>query len=168
MRRFPPTHQAITALALLTVSCTLSRAQVTSCQSSGITVPNGTGDVTLNLASPGGGQAAALQWALNYPQDQVTNVSVVGGPALANAGKSLTCNSGSGTYTCVAWGLNDQTIDNGMVADVSLSVASDSATICVTNTLGASPDAVGVPINILLGVRNPEGRFACDSKPRRR
>lgn len=121
-------------------------AQTLLSLSSASTIPNGTTTLSLSLTSPAGVEPAAIQWTFNYQQDQVTNMAVFGGPALANANKSLTCNLSWGAYTCIAWGLNNQVIANGIVASVSLSVATASVTIGLSNTLAASPDAVGIPI----------------------
>ena len=83
------------------------------------------GSVTLNLAltSPAGNQPAALEWTFAYPAANVVLIAAVPGPAAVAAGKLVSCSSGTGTLTCVAYGVNSTTISNGTVAIVSLVVA---------------------------------------------
>ena len=69
-------------------------------------------------------------------------------PLLASAGKSITCVQNLGGYSCLARGLNNGSVYNGVVAEVvvSISTASDTVTIGLGNALGASPSAVAIPV----------------------
>ncbi len=102
--------------------------------SSGTTAANGTVSLNLTLTSPAGNEPAALQWTLTYPSSNVVSISAVAGSAATNAGKTLTCSSGSGTYSCVASGMNANIISNGTVAVVNLTIASGVS----STTLGIS------------------------------
>jgi len=63
------------------------------------------------------------------------------GTAAANAGKTLSCASTSGTYTCLALGMNAAIVANGPVAVVNLTIAPGvtSTSIGLTNVVAVSP-----------------------------
>ena len=90
------------------------------------------GSVSLNLSlSASGGAPAGLQWTLSFVPTDATSVVVAAGAALSGASKTLTCNSVSGSVTCMAIGATDSTIGNGVVATVTvtLSPATSGATV---------------------------------------
>jgi len=66
---------------------------------------------------------------------------VVAGTAANNAGKTLSCASNSGAYTCLALGMNAAMIANGTVAVVNLTIAPGvtSTSIGLTNSVAVSP-----------------------------
>src|SRR5690606_13087023 len=104
-------------------------------------------DLALSIASSPGSQPAALQWTLTYSPAEVAAVSATAGPAAAAAGKSIACANKDGSYTCVLFGLNQQTMPNGVAAVVRVTPATaGSASIGVANTLGASQDGTGLAI----------------------
>src|ERR1035438_5573896 len=71
------------------------------------------GSVSLNLSlSASGGAPAGLQWTLSFVPTDATSVVVAAGAALSGASKTLTCNSVSGSVTCMAIGATDSTIGN--------------------------------------------------------
>src|SRR5580704_2292652 len=74
--------------------------------SSGTATLNGTVALSLGLTSPTGSEPSALQWTLTYAPASVVSISSSSGPAVIAAGKTLTCSAASGTYTCVASGMN--------------------------------------------------------------
>src|SRR5579863_1673187 len=115
---------------------------------SGTTAANGTVSLNLVLTSPAGNEPAAVQWTVTFPAGNVTAISEAPGSSATSAGKTLSCASGSGTYTCVASGLNANIITNGPLAVVNLTMASGvaSTAIGVSNALGAS--AAGSSITI--------------------
>src|ERR1051325_7655640 len=138
----------VLAISLMAITCNLSLAQSSLSLSSASIMPGGT--VTLNLAvtSQTGSEPASLEWTLTYPTATVTSLSVTAGSALTSAGKSISCVSNSGSYSCVATGMNNAKILNGSVATVSVSMSATvgTATIGVANALGASSTAAGVSI----------------------
>ena len=109
---------ALTLLCLFSVR-NLSAQIVSLSLSSGTASANGVVSLNLTLTSPAGNQPAALQWTLAFPAANVTSISATAGAALANAGKTLSCVSSMGSYTCVAYGLNSTVIADGVVATVN-------------------------------------------------
>ena len=105
------------------------------------TAANGAVALNLTLNAASGTTPAALQWTLNYSASDITSISATASTASSNAGKSLTCTSGSGSYTCVDTGLNTNTIANGVVAVVNVTIAStvSSTTINVSNPDASDP-----------------------------
>src|SRR5262245_58797307 len=77
-------------------------------------------DLSLNAASPA---PAGLQWTLSYAPVDISSLSLVAGPALAAAAKTLTCNSSIGSVTCLATGVNAGVISSGVVAVVTVTIA---------------------------------------------
>ena len=135
-------------MAILAVAANVTLADSLLSLSSASTFPNGAVTLSLSLTSPSGSETASLQWTLNFPSANVTGISVTGVPLLASAGKSITCVQNLGGYSCLARGLNNGSIYNGVVAEVvvSISTASDTVTIGLSNALGASPSAVAIPV----------------------
>lgn len=111
---------------------------------SSATTPSQTASLNLSLNSGSGG-IAALQWTLQYPQAAFTSVSATPGPALTGAGKSLSCATGAGSYTCIAYGLNATAVPDGVLAIVSVS-AVNSGAIMISNQVAASPAGTVVPL----------------------
>src|ERR1017187_4973104 len=81
------------------------------------------GSVSLNLSLSGGGAPAGLQWKLSFVPSDVSSFAVTAGPALAAAGKNLTCNFVSGSVTCLTAGMNVSTIGNCVVATVTVTLS---------------------------------------------
>lgn len=99
-------------------------------------VPAGSSvSVGVSIADSGGIEPASLQWTLQYPTADIASVNVSAGSAAAAASKTVSCSPGSGTVTCVLYGLNYGVISPGTVANVSFQVNS------------AAPDATA-PIQI--------------------
>ena len=115
---------------------------------SGTAAPNGLASVSLFLASPSHSEPVGLQWTISYPIN-VLSLSVVPGPALAAANKTLTCQAGVGaTYTCVAWSLDSGIISNGAVATVNLvlPVGAGITPLTVINSVAASGSGTAIPV----------------------
>src|SRR5690349_8204817 len=74
--------------------------------------------LTLSVSSPAGSEPAALGWTFQYPAAAVTAISVTPGPSATAAGKSIVCNASSGMYTCIAYGMNANSMANGVLAQV--------------------------------------------------
>jgi uncharacterized protein (TIGR03437 family) len=108
--------------------------------SSGTAAANGTVSLSLALTSPAGSAPAALQWTLTYPTSNVLTISATAGLSATNAGKTLSCSAGLGVYTCSAWGMNANTIQNGTIAIVNLTIAAGvtSTSVAIGNTVAAS------------------------------
>lgn len=112
-------------------------ADSTLALSSGSGAPGTTVALPLSFTS-GTGTTAGLEWALNLPAS-ASLLSVQVGPAATAAGKSLYCNGN----LCLITGLNANTIGNGVVATVAVTVASTAAgdsVIQLANTVEALAD----------------------------
>ena len=107
--------------------------------------PGSTVSLNLSLSSSAGNQPAGLQWTLTYPTDAISGVTLAGGPVLSAANKNLSCAPGNGSYTCVANGLNQSLISDGVVAIATMTVQK-SADIGVVSTTGASASADTVAV----------------------
>ena len=142
------------AVMVLSLFCLVSAryglAQTDSLSlSSGATTTSGTASLNLTLTSPSGSEPAAIQWSLTYPAANVVSISATPGVALTSAGKSLVCASSSGTYTCLAYGLSAGTVANGVIAVVSLTIASTvtSTSIGVSNAAAASSSGMAIAVS---------------------
>ena len=148
LRRFWPQTTGMYRLAmcgLLFCPSTCIFAQGSSLTlDSGSSVKGGSVSLNLSLTGGNGGAPAGLQWTLAYPSSDLS-LSILPGPALTAANKTLTCAASTGQLTCVASGMNATTIGDGVVAVVTANVASsatgNSDSILFTNVLGAYPDA---------------------------
>jgi hypothetical protein len=121
-----------------------------------VTGTPGTG-VTMNLVltTAAGNPPAALQWSLTYPALPVTFLQVSAGPAAAAAGKTLSCGTPGGIYTCLVAGLNLNTIANGVVALVTVGLAAQATgdvPIGIPGALAATLDGSGLPLSATSGV----------------
>src|ERR1017187_2587943 len=115
----------------------LLQAQTSLALSSATVPPGGTTALTLSLSSPPSSPLAAIQWTFSYPVTSVGSLTVAAGPALSSAGKTLSCTGG----------VNSNTISDGVVATLSVTLSGSSALpVTVSSSLGASltGDAIAV------------------------
>jgi hypothetical protein len=121
---------------ILLLSTGFLRGQTLSLSSATV---SSAGTATLNLTLIGGGNSAAgLQWTFQYPAAAISAISAAAGPALTAAGKALQCQAASGSYSCIASGMNNSPIADGVAAVISVT-ASKAAAITVANQIGATP-----------------------------
>ncbi len=134
------------------VSCGLFSACAPAvAQVSSLSLSSGTGSpgTTINLAlslGAGGTSPAGLQWTFVYP-GQISAISATAGPAATAAGKTLSCASAPGLFTCLAAGLNTNAITAGVVANVQLTLATNATTasIGISNAVGVDATGSGLP-----------------------
>ena len=115
-------------------------------QNASLTLSSGSGApgsvVALTLSLNSSNPPAALAWTLTYATKDITALSVTPGSVTLAAGKSISCNNTAGVSTCDVWGINTNTISNGIVATIafSLSAATNdaAAVIQLSNGDGAS------------------------------
>jgi hypothetical protein len=141
-------QQRIALVVLVLAAAGIAYGQTSLSLASG-SAPQG-GSTALNLSMSASGSApASLQWSIAYPAD-VTSLSVTPGAALSASGKTLSCNSGSGSVTCVAAGNNTSAIPTGVVGVVNLTLASaasgPSVAIGVSSAIGAAGDGTGAAL----------------------
>lgn len=122
--------------------------------SSATTIPGGTASLTLALTSTADSQPAGLQWTVSYSTSAVTAVTATAGAASTAAGKSIVCAGSPGAYTCLLAGLNSNTVPNGVVAviHVTVSTGTSTAAIGITNPLGSSAAGNLIPATAAGGV----------------
>jgi hypothetical protein len=113
--------------------------------------------VTMNLVltTAAGKPPAGLQWSLTYPALPVTFLQVSAGPVAAAAGKTLSCGTPGGIYTCLVAGLNLNTIASGVVAMVAVGLtaqATGDVPIGISSALAATLDGSGMPVSATSGV----------------
>jgi len=127
--------------------------------STGATSSGNTASLNLTLTSPTGNEPAAVQWTLTYSTSDVTAISAAAGSAATAAGKSVSCNGGSGTYTCIAFGSNATIISNGTLAVINVTLASTvtSTSIGVTSGLGASAAGSSITVSATGGTVTGSG-----------
>lgn len=124
----------------LTIACAPVVAQVSSLNLSSATSGPGSGiSLALSLAT-GSTSPAGVQWTFTYSPSQISGVSATAGPAITAAGKTLSCAGAPGSFTCVAAGLNTNSIGSGVVASVQVTMAPTATTtsVNITNPVGVS------------------------------
>ena len=141
------------ALLFLPAACALGQDAMSL--SSGSAVPGGTVSLNLSLTVAPASAPAALEWTYSYSASDFTAVSVAPGPAAVSAGKSVSCRSSSGAYTCVLFGLNSTTLTSGVVAiatfTVSPTATSKVSVIQVINSSGATVSSTSAPVTATSG-----------------
>jgi hypothetical protein len=112
--------------------------------SSGSVVAGQTISLDLSLTAPTTSGPAGLEWTYVYSANDFSSVTVVAGPAAVAAGKSVSCSGGSGSYTCMLFGINTTTMSDGVVATATFTTSpaatSASSSVQILNTSGVTPD----------------------------
>ena len=133
-------------ITLLLASCIGSAfSQTVSLSASNVAgVPGGTSAFTVSLAS-GGAQPSGLEWTMNYSTSGITGLEVAVAGTAASANKTVACTPGSGTVTCILYGMNETVIPDGVVAQVSVSLAptATAANTVIQFTNAAASDVTG-------------------------
>ena len=117
--------------------------------SSGSVVAGQTISLDLSLTAPASGGPAGIEWTYSYPATTFSSFTVVAGPAAVAAGKSVSCGGGSGTYTCILFGVNTTTMGTGVVATATLTVspaATGTFPIQILNSSGVTPSDTPVSV----------------------
>jgi hypothetical protein len=152
-------------LAFVWISC--AYAQTVSLSLAAGSVASGT-TASLNLSLSGSAGPASLEWTLTYTASSVSALSVTPGAALTAAGKSLICLPGSGTYQCLASGVNTTAISDGVVATVSITPAITLGNISMSvvnavaaSSMGGSLTASGTGSTLTVGSMPVLSTFVC-------
>jgi hypothetical protein len=130
--------------------CNVLVAQSSLVLSSSTVAAGGTISLNLSLLSPvGGSPPAALQWTLNFPAADLTSLTITPGPVLVAANKTITCAGAAGAPTCLATGANENTIANGVIATVNITVAAagNTAAFGLVNAMGVSVAGAAIPFS---------------------
>lgn len=108
------------------------------------------GTVQLSIRLGGLTRPAALRWDLNYSPLDFSTVNLTPGPAVTDAGKTLSCVSrAAGSIVCVVAGMNANVMQDGVVATVSLALSLNPVsgrTLGISN--GQASTQAGVPIAV--------------------
>ena len=168
------------ATALVFAHSTQSFGQTASLSlSSGIAQAGGSANLSLSLLTPSGNQQpAGLQWTFSYSATDLASLDVQAGEALTSQGKSLVCNSSTGSTICLAYGLNSTTISSGAIAVVSIRLADPQASvingqqaiklvcpISVPDAIAVLADGSGMPISSTGGSVLIQGMEQTSSSP---
>jgi len=105
-----------------------------------LVTPGSPTSVNISVNSTSGTLPAVVQWTLHYSSTNVSGMSLQPGSAAVSAGKTLSCTSLTGSVSCVVWGMNKNTVPNGVLATANFNVSStaSSSTLQVTNAAAAS------------------------------
>ena len=100
-------------------------------QSASLVLSPGSGNpgsvVTLNLSLTAAlTPPSSVQWTMTYSTTDFSSLTVSAGAAATAAGKSVSCNNLAGVSTCVISGMNSNTIANGVVATMALTISSST------------------------------------------
>jgi uncharacterized protein (TIGR03437 family) len=102
----------------------------------------------LSIASDPSQAPASLQWNFTFATGDLKFLAAAVGPSAEEAGKSVTCGGGGGSYTCIAMGVNPNLIPDGVVAIllflVSPTTASPSTAVNLTSVVGTGVGAVAL------------------------
>jgi hypothetical protein len=136
-----PLLRVVRLSTLVLAVCGYAFAQnATLSLSSGSAAPGAT--VPLNISLAGTGTLpVSTEWNLSFSTTDFSEVNVTS----AATNKSISCQYGTGTATCMLWGLNDTPMASGVVATVSLTVSAStkdtSSLVQLTNGISASSTA---------------------------
>ncbi|MEO7142930.1 MAG: Ig domain-containing protein [Bryobacteraceae bacterium] len=129
---------------------TVLLAGIGAAQTAALSLSSGSGSpgsvVTLDLLlASTEGPPAALAWTASYATKDITAVSV----AASGTTTSISCNNTPGTSKCVVWSLNSNTISNGVVATLALTISSTttdtSSAIQLSNGDAVSLGGLAIP-----------------------
>src|SRR6185437_9890881 len=84
-----------------------------------VSIPGGTVTLTLSIASTGGYQCTAVEFALNFNTSDLTLVTVAPGTSATAAGKAL---NRSGPL-CIIGGFNNNVIGDGVLATIVFNIS---------------------------------------------
>lgn len=140
---------------LLALSQVLSAQQSALSLSSAVGVNGGTVGLSLSVANSGGAQPGGLEWTMTYPAADFSAVTAVAGAAAVGANTTLTCSAGAGSAKCTLDGMQDAVIGNGVVANLTFTVASNasagSVAIGIANPVAVGPNGSQIPASSIGG-----------------
>jgi len=122
-------------------------AQTTLSVVPGSAIAGGTGSLSISIASTSGYAPAALEWTFVYSASTFGDITLEAGAAAAADGKTVACAYSTGSVRCIAWGLNNKTISNGVAATVSFAVSPQAAatsTVQLTGLVATTPKATPI------------------------
>src|ERR1700683_5222029 len=153
------TQQTIIIFLLFFLLGGAAYSQTSLSLSSGSAVQGGS--AALNLFLTASTVPAALEWTLSYSHD-VASISIAAGPALTTESKTIQCSSiVAGSTECVASGINPNNITNGVVAIVTVTLASatsgSSVPVSIGNTMAAMAAGTAATVTGTGGIGTGQG-----------
>ncbi len=144
-------HQIGILLLSFLLSGSFAYSQTTSLTlASGSGAQGGSVPLNLSLSASAGQAPAALQWTLAYAPGDIVSVNLATGAALTAAGKTLNCVAQAGSVACLASGMNGNSIGNGVVAVVTVTLSASSSStvpISILNPVGAVADGSATAVS---------------------
>lgn len=113
--------------ALVSLASTLGAQNVSVVLSSSSGTPGGTANLSVSFSTSNGAQPAAFEFTVGFSSSSITSASASAGVAASTAGKSIDCSNGTGSLICVVYGLNDNVVSPGTIANVTLQIASTAS-----------------------------------------
>jgi trimeric autotransporter adhesin len=146
---------AIMAIALVfALAASPADAQTLSLDSGSATV-GGTASLNLTFNDSDADNLSGLQWTFSYDPTAIAAIAVSAGPVLTEAGKTVTCNGSAGSLTCLAIGMNLNTITDGIAAVASVTLAGTDTnspiSVGMTGGVGATPAGTGETLSLVAG-----------------
>ena len=145
----------------------VSLGQVTVQLASGSGLLGKAASLNISLSASSRSPLAAAEWTLHYSSKDLSSMTVQASPSVISAGKSLSCAAGSGTISCVLWGVNQTAIPDGVIATANFSVASTapaSSALQIASVVVASPTAGNVAAagnTATLTIAPPISKLSC-------
>jgi hypothetical protein len=113
--------------------------------------PGRSTSLNLSMTASAGAGPTGLEWTIGYSPADVSSVTVTAAAAATGAGKTVACSTGTGSLTCLLYGVNSATISNGVVAQLAVrlspSTTSTSTAIRITRTAAAGGAGSAIPTN---------------------
>lgn len=91
---------------------------------------------------------------MDYPSTLISSVSVTRGAVATSANKSVSCTNTTGRLTCVVYGLNQNTISDGVVAQVSMTVGLSVGVSSLTLQGNGAMASTGTALNLAASATN--------------
>lgn len=140
-------------IRLLSVQAAVSLGCLAQTVTMGLSSASGSpgSPVTLELTMDGNSSdpAASLEWSVGYSTTDFSSIVVTAGPASISAGKTVSCNTIAGTMTCLAWSSNSTPIQNGVVANVVMTISASTQSTSSQVQLGSGFAADGTGASLL-------------------
>jgi hypothetical protein len=135
-------------LLIAFLSVTTFAQNVSLSLDAGSGAPGSTVSLPMHIATQGL-QVAAVEWTLAYAPADFSGVSIQPGSSASSSGKAASCNTiAPGQYICVLYNLNSNTISDGVLANVLLTVSNSpsnsSSAVSILSPVAAAPDGSGI------------------------
>ena len=132
--------------------------------------PGGTGTIQVQLSSTASAQGpiGGLQWEITFPAGTVSDVQFTAGDGSTAAQKQVVCAAiPPATWRCIAYGINTAAFADGIVAQGTVTFATQPAAptvqVSILNSLAVGTEALAVAIQAGQPVNIKLSPTACDA-----